>query len=74
MENAEMTFVKPDRDDVVGIVAFVFLCLQLLLLLVTVVMTAIGFTPDWFKPIALALSVALPAVFAGCVIVSEVAR
>jgi len=69
-----MTFVKPDKDDVVGIVAFVFLCLQLLLLFVTIAMTAIGFTPDWFKPIALALSVAFPAVFAACVILSEVAR
>jgi hypothetical protein len=66
--------VRPDRDDVVGIVAFVFLCLQLLLLLVTVVLITIGFTPDWFKPVALTLSVAFPIVFAACVIVSEVAR
>jgi hypothetical protein len=69
-----MTFVKPDLHDFIGVVAFTCMGLLLVSLVVAIGMTVTGFTPAWFKPTAVTLSVALPTLFAVCVVLSEVVR
>ena len=65
----------PDLDDVLGITAFACLGLLVLMVLVIGVMAVIGVTPAaWFKPVAVVLTVGLPALFAACVVASEVIR
>lgn len=67
--------LRPDIHDTIGIAAFACLGLLLLLLVTTAGMAVIGITPfAWYKPTVLVLSYALPVVFAGLVIVSEVVR
>jgi len=67
--------LKPDLDDAIGITAFACLGLLVLLVLVIGVLAMIGVTPAaWFKPVAVVLTVALPVLFAVCVVASEVIR
>ena len=65
----------PDLNDLLGITAFACLSLLMLLVLVISVMALMSITPAaWFKPVAVALIVGLPVLFAVCVVASEVIR
>jgi len=66
---------KPDLDDAIGIIAFACLGLLIMLMLVIGVMVLMNVTPAvWFNTVAFALTIILPAIFAGCVVASEVVR
>lgn len=66
---------KPDLDDAIAILAFACMALLVLMVLVIGVMAVMSVTPAaWFKPVAVALIVGLPVLFAACVVASEVIR